>query len=134
MERLLGRYQAYLYALLRIVAGVMFAMHGAQKLFGTPGGKPPVELGSLLGIAGIIELVGGALIAVGLFAGTAAFIASGQMAVAYFRSHAPQGPLPLLNRGELAVIYCFLFLYVAAHGSGIWSVDAALARSRRTPT
>ena len=85
------------------------------------GGLPP-----LLMVGGFIELVGGLMIAIGLFAGIAAFIASGEMAVAYFTAHAPHGPTPLQNKGELAVVYCFLFLYVAAHGAGIWSVDAAM--------
>lgn len=131
MERFLGAYAPYLYALLRIVAGLMFAMHGSQKLFGIPGGKDPVALFSLFGLAGVVELVGGLLIALGLFASIAAFIASGQMAVAYFMAHAPQGALPLLNGGEAAVLYCFLFLYIAARGSGVWSLDSL--RTRRRP-
>lgn len=125
MERILGKYSAQLYAILRIVAGLMFAMHGSQKLFGIPGGKPPVEIASMMGAAGIIELVAGIMIAIGLLTSIAAFIASGEMAVAYFMAHAPNGSLPILNQGELAVLYCFLFLYFAAAGSGIWSVDAA---------
>ncbi len=131
MERFLGAYAPYLYALLRIVAGLMFAMHGSQKLFGIPGGKDPVALFSLMGLAGVVELVGGLLIALGLFASIAAFIASGQMAVAYFMAHAPQAALPLLNGGETAVLYCFLFLYIAARGSGVWSLDSL--RTRRRP-
>ncbi len=131
MERFLGTYAPYLYALLRIVAGLMFAMHGSQKLFGIPGGKDPVALFSLFGLAGVVELVGGLLIALGLFASIAAFIASGQMAVAYFMAHAPQGALPILNGGETAVLYCFLFLYMAARGSGVWSLDSL--RTRRRP-
>jgi putative oxidoreductase len=131
MERFLGTYAPYLYALLRIVAGLMFAMHGSQKLFGIPGGKDPVALFSLFGLAGVVELVGGLLIALGLFASIAAFIASGQMAVAYFMAHAPQGALPILNGGEAAVLYCFLFLYIAARGSGVWSLDSL--RTRRRP-
>lgn len=128
MERYLGRYAPYLYALLRIVAGLMFAMHGSQKLFGWPGDGPP--RGDAVGIiAGIVELGGGVLIAVGLFAGWAAFIAAGQMAVAYFWRHQPDGLFPLLNRGELAVLYCFLWLFVAAHGPGVWSVEGRRDRS-----
>ena len=106
-------------------------MHGTQKLFGWPGGGNTVELVSLMGLAGIIEFVGGLMIAAGAEAGIAAFIASGQMAFAYFLQHAPAGPYPILNRGELAVLFCFLFLYIAAHGSGIWSVDAGFRTSRR---
>jgi putative oxidoreductase len=123
MERILGKYSPQLYALLRIVAGLLFAMHGCQKLFGFPGDKPPVELASLMGFAGIVEFVGGLLIVLGLFASIAAFIASGQMAAAYFMAHAPKGSLPILNQGELAMLFCFLFLYIAARGSGIWSID-----------
>jgi putative oxidoreductase len=128
MERILGKYSPQLYALLRIVAGIMFAMHGSQKLFGFPGEGPPVELASLMGVAGIIEFVGGLLIALGFFASIAAFIASGMMAVAYFMAHAPKGTWPVINQGELAVLYCFVFLYIAAQGSGIWSVDAGRRR------
>jgi putative oxidoreductase len=128
MERVLGRYAPAFYALLRIVSGLMFAMHGSQKLFGWPGDKDPAELASLVGVAGIIELVAGILIAIGLFTSWAAFIASGTMAVAYFMAHAAQGWSPVVNQGEPAVLYCFLFLYIAAQGSGIWSVD----NSRRT--
>jgi len=126
----LARFSAQTYALLRIAAGLMFAMHGTQKLLGWPGGGNTVALVSLMALAGIIELVGGLMIAAGFRAGIAAFIASGQMAFAYFMSHAPQGPYPLLNRGELAVLYCFLFLYIAASGSGIWSVDGGGRKSR----
>ena len=125
MERFLGKYSAYLYALLRIVSGLMFAMHGSQKLFGIPGNQPPVPLASLAGVAGVIELVAGLMIAIGLLAGYAAFIASGQMAVAFFYAHfSIDSPLPILNRGEMAVLYCFLFLYMASYGSGTWSVDS----------
>ena len=130
MENLIGRFAPQLYAILRIVAGLMFAMHGTQKLFGWPGGKEPAGV-LLYQVAGVIELVGGLLIAIGLFTGFAAFISSGQMAAAYFMSHARESFWPLLNRGELTVLYCFLFLYMAAHGAGIWSVDAA--RRGRTP-
>ncbi|MGV3559575.1 DoxX family protein [Larkinella arboricola] len=125
MERSLSQYAPYFYALLRIVAGLLFAMHGSQKLFGIPGGGDPVPLVSLMGFAGIVELVGGLLIAFGLFTRAAAFVASGQMAVAYFMAHIPQGPVPLLNKGELALVYCFLFLYIVTQGPGIWSLDAS---------
>jgi putative oxidoreductase len=123
MKRFLGKYSSYFYAVLRIVSGIMFAIHGTQKLFGEPGGKDPVELFSLMGFAGVVELVAGLLIAIGLLTSYAAFIASGQMAVAFFKAHVPQGIIPNLNGGELAVLYCFLFLYIASVGSGIWSVD-----------
>ena len=123
MERWLGRYSAYIYALLRIVAGFLFSLHGAQKLFGVLGGQS-VELMSQRGLAGIIELVGGVLIAIGLFTSPVAFIASGEMAVAYFQAHFPRGFWPIQNGGEPAVLYCFVFLYFAAMGSGKWSVDS----------
>ena len=109
----------------------MFAMHGTQKLFGWPGGGDTVELASLPGLAGIIELVGGLMIAFGLLTSWAALICSGEMAVAFFMAHVPQHWNPLVNQGELAVLYCFLFLYMAARGSGIWSVDAARNRGIR---
>ncbi len=125
MDRLLGNYAPHLYALLRIVAGLLFAMHGTQKLFGWPGDGSTVELASMMGLAGIIELVGGLMIAFGFLTSWAAFIASGEMAVAYFMAHAPQGGWPIENQGELAVLYAFLFLYMAARGSGIWSIDGA---------
>ena len=130
MERFLGKYSSCLYATLRIIAGLMFACHGSQKLFAWPGGSAPVPLGSLMGFAGLVELIGGLLIAFGLLTSYTAFIASGQMAVAYFKAHAPQGALPLLNRGELAVLYCFLFLYIASQGAGSWSLDAIMRRKR----
>ncbi len=128
MDNFLGKYSPYLYAILRIVAGLLFAMHGSQKLFGWPGDKPAVELVSMMGLAGIIELVGGLLIMIGLLTTWAAFIASGQMAFAYFIAHVPQGALPILNGGELAVLFCFLFLYIASRGAGIWSVDGSRKR------
>jgi putative oxidoreductase len=124
MERTLSRFAPQAFAILRIVAGLLFAMHGSQKLFGVPGDGTPVELMSLLGVAGIIEFVGGLLIAFGFLTRYAAFIASGQMAAAYFMAHAPKGALPIQNQGELAVLFCFLFLYIAAHGAGIWSIDS----------
>jgi len=128
MDRFLGNYSAYFYAILRIVSGLLFAMHGSQKLFGWPGDKPAVELASMMGFAGIVEFVGGLLIAIGFLTSWAAFIASGQMAFAYFIAHVPQHPLPILNQGEPAVLFCFLFLYIAAQGAGIWSVDGPRKR------
>ena len=130
MEKWLGRYSAHLYALLRIVAGLMFALHGTQKLFGWPGGKAAATAPLML-FAGAIELGGGLLIAIGLLTSFAAFLSSGTMAVAYFWRHAPQDFLPIVNKGELAVLYCFVFLFIAAYGSGIWSVDAARGRGGR---
>ena len=124
MERWLGRYSSYIYALLRMVAGFLFFQHGLQKLFGFPGTQPPVDVMTQVGLAGVIELIGGVLIAIGLFTSPVAFIASGEMAVAYFQMHAPRGAWPVMNGGELAALYCFLFLYFAAVGSGKWSVDS----------
>lgn len=122
MEKWLGRYSNFFYALLRFVSGVLFACHGAQKLLGWFGGQKQSD--TLMQLAGVIELVGGVLIAVGLFAGFAAFIACGEMAVAYFKQHAPASFWPIVNHGEPAVLFCFLFLYIASRGSGILSIDA----------
>ena len=127
---LLGNYSPYIYAILRIITGLSFALHGSQKLLGFPGDKPPISVASFMGFGGLLELVCGLLIAFGLFASYAAFIASGEMAVAYFMLHASKGFLPIVNQGELAVLYCFIFLYIAAHGSGIWSADASIRRTR----
>jgi putative oxidoreductase len=129
MERFLGQYSPYLYAVMRIVVGFLFACHGAQKLFGSFGGVDKqgatAPLLSLFGLAGVIELVGGLLIVVGLMTGYAAFVASGQMAAAYFIAHFPRGVWPIENTGELAVLYCFVFLYIASRGAGAWSIDQA---------
>jgi putative oxidoreductase len=133
MERLLGPYSPYLYAVLRIVVGFLFACHGAQKLFGLFGGLGPAggtaPLFSLMGLAGLIEFFGGLLIMLGLLTGTVAFIASGQMASAYFMAHHPRGFWPILNEGEPAVLFCFIFLYMASRGSGIWSIDSLRSKA-----
>ena len=113
----------YFYAALRIVAGLAFAQHGAQKLFGLLGGKA-MPLTSQFGVAGIIEFVGGIMISLGLFTSPVAFLASGEMAWAYFQAHAPRSFWPIQNGGELAVLYCFIFLYFSAIGSGKLSIDA----------
>ena len=127
MERWLGRYGEFLYALLRLITGALFACHGAQKLFGVLGGHVMTGVPKML-VAGVIEFGGGVLIAVGLQAGFAAFLASGEMAYAYFTAHAPGGFWPILNKGELAVVYCFLFLYIASRGSGSISIDGGMRR------
>jgi len=116
-----------IYALFRIMIGFMFTLHGMQKLFGLFGGTPPGAPPFVVYGAGGIEFVCGVLILLGLFAAPAAFLASGSMAVAYFIGHVfPHGNiLPIVNKGEPAALYCFVFLYISAHGSGIWSVDAA---------
>lgn len=129
MEKWLGKYSSFFYALLRFVAGLLFACHGAQKLFGVLGGQK--QEATLMIAAGVIEFVGGILIAVGLLAGYVAFIAAGQMAVAFFMQHFPKAIWPIQNGGELAVLYCFIFLYIASVGSGILSIDALIAKSRR---
>jgi putative oxidoreductase len=116
MERVLGRLSPQIYGVLRIVAGILFAMHGAQKLFGVFGGRR-VSLMTQFGAAGVIEVVCGLMIALGILTGIAAFIASGEMAAAYFIAHAPRGLVPLQNGGELPVLFCFLFLYIASRGT-----------------
>jgi putative oxidoreductase len=118
-------YEAQIYALFRIVFGFLFLWHGSQKILGFPGEVPGEAPAFILWTAGPIELVGGILIMIGLFTGLAAFICSGLMAAAYWMAHGTQALLPILNHGELAVLYCFAFLYIAARGAGIWSVDAA---------
>jgi putative oxidoreductase len=123
MQKALGRFAPWFYVLLRVVAGLAFAQHGAQKLFGVLGGNA-VELLSQRGAAGIIEFVGGIMIALGLFTTPVAFLASGEMAWAYFQAHAPRGFWPIQNGGELAVLYCFIFLYLSAAGSGRLSIDS----------
>ena len=112
-----------IYAATRILAGLMFVQHGLQKLFGVFGGPPADAPAFIVYGAGGIELVGGLLVALGLFAAPAAFICSGTMAVAYFIAHQPNGAIPILNGGELAALYCWVFFAIAAKGAGIWSVD-----------
>jgi putative oxidoreductase len=116
-------------SVLRIVAAFLFMSHGLQKILEFPVARAtPIELLSLSGIAGLMELVGGAVLLVGLFTRPVAFLLSGEMAVAYFIAHAPQGFWPLLNRGELSALYSFVFLYFAAAGGGAWSVDRWLQK------
>ena len=139
MERILGSFSPYIYAILRIVAGFLFLMHGTQKVLGFPARTPnPCQcpttpppsdfMAALAGASGYLELVLGLLILVGLFGGWASFIASGMMAVAYFASHQGRGILPIQNGGELAALYSFVFLFIAAYGSGVWSIDSLLSR------
>ena len=133
MERHLGRFAPNAYFLLRLVSGLMLACHGGQKVLGMfhPEHVPPV--GSLFWVGGVIELVGGFMVALGLLGGYAAFICSGQMAVAYFMAHAKGGFFPIVNKGELAVLYCFVFLYIAFHGSGVLSIDQMLRLGASRP-
>src|SRR5438552_14598811 len=117
-------------SVLRIVVAALFLQHGTAKLFHVPhvASFDNLQLMSLIGLAGILELAGGFLLLIGLFTRPVAFVLSGEMAFAYFMAHAARAPLPLLNGGELAVVYCFLFLYLAAAGGGSWSVDAKFRR------
>jgi putative oxidoreductase len=134
MERLLGPYSPYIYAVMRIVVGFLFACHGAQKLFGVLGGFGPAggtaPFFSLMGLAGLIEFFGGLLVMVGWLTGYAAFIASGEMAAAYFMGHYPRGFWPILNGGEPAVLFCFIFLYIASRGAVRWGIDNVLGKPR----
>ena len=118
-----------LYSLTRIVVGFTFALHGAQKLFGVLE-RDAVDLFSRLGVAGMVEFFGGALISLGLYTPWIAFVASGQMAFAYFITHHPRGIWPLTNGGEPAVLYCFVFLYFASRGSGPVSLDRIIRGKR----
>jgi putative oxidoreductase len=116
----------WLQSVLRMVVAFLFMAHGAQKLFGVPALEPrhTVALVSLMGLAGVLESFGGLLVLLGLFTRPVAFLLAGEMAVAYFRMHAPRGVWPILNGGEMAVFYCFVFLFFAAAGGGSWSLDA----------
>ena len=122
---LLATWTPRLLGLLRIITGFLYLQHGTAKLFGAPHVAmfDGLQVMSLMGVAGILELVGGTLLLLGLFTRPVAFILSGQMAAAYFMAHAPQGFLPILNGGELAVLYSFIFLYFAAAGGGAFSID-----------
>lgn len=124
MATFMHPYQAQTYALLRIVAGFLLLWHGAQKLLSVPMPPPPQIPAFVVYIAGPIELVGGILVMIGLFAGWAAFLCSGLMAFAYWMAHGTHALFPIQNGGELAALYCFVFLFISANGSGIWSMDA----------
>jgi putative oxidoreductase len=119
-----------LLSLLRIVVALLFMEHGLMKLFQFPAAQPgaPDPLPTILLAAAVIEVVGGGLIALGLFTRPAAFICSGEMAVAYFMAHATQGFWPALNGGEAAILFCFVFLYLAFAGPGVWSLDTAVRK------
>jgi putative oxidoreductase len=131
LEARAAGYTPYALAALRIMAGLLLLQHGLQKFFDFPAPYTmgPVTLMSMIGLAGLLELVGAALVVLGLFTRAAAFILSGEMAVAYFMAHAPRGFYPIVNQGELAVLYCFVFLFLAAAGPGAFSLDA-LRRGR----
>lgn len=129
MPPFMQAFHAQAYALMRIVVGLLFLWHGTQKLFGFPLPPPPVPP-FVLYIAGPIELVGGVLVMLGLFAGWAAFLCSGLMAFAYWMVHGTRALFPIQNGGELAALYCFVFLFISSQGSGIWSVDAIRRKPR----
>ena len=121
----------YLLSVLRIIAAFSFMTHGTQKLFATPVAQPrdPAAVLSLAGVAGALEVFGGLLLLLGIFTRPVAFVLSGEMAAAYFLRHAPRGFFPVLNGGEPAMLFCFIWLYLAAAGSGPWSIDARWRRS-----
>jgi len=124
-------FEPYAVSLLRLVAGLTFSLHGFQKVFGFFGGMghgSTAHFFSLLSMAGALESVGGILILLGLYTRPAAFILCGEMAVAYFRQHAPRGLWPIANGGELAVLYCFIFLLLVSSGAGPWSLDRAIRK------
>ena len=132
------RWTSLVLSVLRVIAALILMQHGSQKLFqyppsGAPGPVVPLVLISQTGLAGVLEFFGGMLLLLGLFTRPVAFILSGEMAVAYFQVHAPRAFLPIINRGELAAILCFVFLYLAFAGGGSWSVDAVMRRSRSRP-
>src|SRR5215213_6440223 len=132
LDSTLAGWTPRLLSVLRIITGFLFMAHGAQKLFGflAPPGMPPAPMGSLMWVGGVLEFFGGLLILIGLFTRPVAFILSGMMAVAYFMAHASGGFWPLQNKGELAVLYCFVFLFLVAAGGGVWSVDRCIGRGR----
>jgi putative oxidoreductase len=125
----LSRWQPQLHAILRIVVGLLFLEHGLSKFFGFPVPFPVHPLPPLLVAAGVIECLAGVLVTFGLFTRIAAFIAAGEMAAAYWMQHFPKSPWPIANMGEGAILFCFVFLYLAAAGPGAWSVDGARTRS-----
>ncbi len=132
LENLRTTWSWRLLSVLRLIAGLMFVQHGLSKYLGWPASSPPgFQLFSLLAVAGVIEIAAGVMIAIGLYTRSAAFLASGMMAFAYFMSHAPRGFFPQANGGELAILYCFLFLYFALAGGGPWTADAWRARAGR---
>ncbi|HLP73205.1 MAG TPA: DoxX family protein [Bacteroidales bacterium] len=129
--KFLSAYKEQAYAIMRIVTGLLFIQHGIQKMIMISGGQMPAN-NILMILAMIIETVAGLLVIIGWQTRPTAFIASGEMAVAYFKGHAAAALLPINNKGELAVIYCFVFLFIATYGAGIWSVDGSLTERSRS--
>ncbi|WP_225007291.1 DoxX family protein [Novosphingobium percolationis] len=122
----MARLSGPLHAVLRITTALTFVSHGSLKLLGFPASQMPAPpLASLMGVAGLMEIVGGVLVLVGLFTRPIAFLLAGEMAAAYWMAHAPRGPFPVLNMGESAYLFCFVFLWLSAAGAGPWSLDAA---------
>jgi putative oxidoreductase len=128
MDEFGAKLQAHFLSLLRIITGLLFLEHGTSKFLGFPHVDKVPDALSMSGVGGMLELVGGALMALGLFTRPVAFLLSGEMAVAYFYAHAPRGFFPLLNGGETAILYCFVFLYLFFAGPGPWSIDAMMKR------
>jgi putative oxidoreductase len=126
----LSTYEPQLYAILRIVTGFLFLWHGSQKLFGFPSAGFVIPLNAQVLIGGTVEFFGGLLVMIGLWTPLAAFISSGEMAFAYWSAHGLHAVLPLMNKGEMAMLYCFLFLFIAARGSGVFSIDYLLGKRR----
>jgi putative oxidoreductase len=133
MTGLGDRYAPQALSLLRIVAALLFLLHGTSKLLGFPASEMPMPpTGSLLWIGGVLELVGGLMLLFGILSRPVAFVLAGEMAVAYWMFHAPQSTFPSVNGGDAAILFCFVFLYIAAAGPGSWSADASLGRRRVT--
>ncbi|MDO9383650.1 MAG: DoxX family protein [Hyphomicrobiaceae bacterium] len=129
LKSTLSLWEPRILSVLRIVAAVLFIEHGTQKILGFPTPKMVPEMLSLAWVAGVMEIVGGGLLLIGLFTRPVAFILSGQMAFAYWIAHAPQSTYPVLNGGDAAILFCFIFLYLVFAGGGAWSVDAARDRA-----
>lgn len=128
-------WQPRVLSVVRIIVGLLFLEHGTAKLFGWPhvAAYDHLQLAGLMGVAGVLEMTGGALVAIGLFTRPAAFILSGEMAVGYFMSHAPRSFYPVLNGGDAAILYCFIFFYFFVAGPGVWALDALRGRTAGAP-
>ena len=129
MQSFLSRFEPHVYALMRMMVGVLFFFHGLQKIFGVLGGSQ-ASYATLSGLAGFLELIGGPLVAIGWSTAPTAFILSGEMAVAYYMAHSPRGLWPIQNGGEMAALFAFVFLYIATRGGGLWSADGGGRRRR----